>query len=359
MSMNFSRIEQCLVSDIEQNGPLPIARFMEIVLGHPEYGYYMRQDPFGVDGDFTTAPEISQMFGEMIGLWLADIWMQFGQPEEFILLECGPGRGTMMADILRVTRNIRGFHDALDVHLLETSPVLRSKQEAALKDCRVSWHESLESVSGGVPVFIIANEFFDALPVRQFQFDGQKWQERKIEFRDGFQWLLEDIDFDPADAMNLPIPTSNEVLEISGERDGFANEMARIIKRDKGAALIIDYGYLKPGYGDTLQALYKHKHVETLSHIGEADLTAHVNFARLNDIFDRQGLDIMGMNTQGGFLKNLGIQVHASKLLQKAGEQQGEDIQNALHRLTHSDEMGTLFKVTGVSYGAKINPAGF
>ncbi|MFP4314390.1 MAG: class I SAM-dependent methyltransferase [Alphaproteobacteria bacterium] len=357
--MNYPPLEEYLMARMKREGPLCVGDFMQDVLGHAEHGYYMRQDPLGKAGDFTTAPEISQMFGEMIGLWLADIWMQFGQPAPFILLECGPGRGTMMADILRATKAVKGFHEAAEIHLLETSPVLKARQKQILQGYSVHWHDDFQSVPDGAPLFMVANEFFDALPFRQYQYNEGGWQERCIDYQGEFCWQNIPVHINPAEGMNLPLPEEGKILEISSARQSFMKDIAKKIKNNGGAGLVIDYGYKSAGYGDTFQAVHKHKPVEALSHIGNADLTSHVNFIALKEEVLRQKLDIAGLTTQGEFLKNLGIQIYASKLQEKAGVQQSEDIQKALHRLTHFDEMGVLFKVMGFYYGASIEPAGF
>lgn len=354
------QLKKIILKIIQDNGPISVSKYMETVLGHPEYGYYMRQDPLGQDGDFTTAPEISQMFGEMIGLWLADVWMQFGSPAEFILLECGPGRGTLMADALRSTKSIPGFHGAVQLHLLETSPVLKNEQKNCLQETKVQWHDTLDTLPDHLPLLVIANEFFDALPVSQYEFTLDGWCERLIGYEeDAFAWTLKPVSIDPAQAKALDQPQNGKIIELSPVRGAFMNDLAKRIQSQSGAALIFDYGYLKASYGDTFQAVYKHEFVDPLLHAGDADLTAHVNFDQLEDIAIEHGLNIFGMTSQGEFLKKLGIQVYASKLLASANEKQAQDIQKALHRLTHSDEMGTLFKVMGVGYGPNIKPAGF
>lgn len=324
-------LETLLKQQIKHSGPMNVSTFMELVLSHPQYGYYMTRDPFGVSGDFTTAPEISQMFGEMIGVFLADTWMKMGAPERFTLAECGPGRGTLMADIMRSTRGVIGFHAACQICFLEVSPVLRKAQAAALLAYNPVWVDTLDEVSTEAPVLVLGNEFLDALPIHQFI--GE--QERCIthDAQQGFVFT------------HPPV----SVVERSPARESFMSQVSVMLKRSGGAGLFIDYGY-ESGTGDTLQAVHTHKPCHVLEHIGEADITAHVDFGAFRQCVPSQ------ITTQGAFLKALGIDARAQALSQISG---GEDIQAALHRLTHDDEMGTLFKVMGVTHDQTLNLAGF
>jgi len=334
--------------------------FMGYALGAPDIGYYMTRDPLGRGGDFTTAPEISQMFGEMIGAWLADIWAQHGSPPEFILLEMGPGRGTLMADIVRTCAKVPGFLDAAQIHLIEISPVLKAKQRETLSGLDVHWHDDLQSLPNDKPIFFIANEFFDALPFKQYIYKGSKWAERLVDCNDdAFVFTEQMVMFDPLDGVNLPLPEEGKVFEISRARQNFMADMARMLKAKSGAGLIIDYGHLKPGYGDTFQALRGHEYSDPFKNLGQSDLTSHVDFWALSAAAVEQDVDILGMGRQGDFLLALGIQLRAHQLLQNASGQSTKDIQKALHRLVHSDEMGSLFKVIGLNYGASVKPAGF
>lgn len=336
---------------------------MALVLGHPELGYYMRQDPFGTGGDFTTAPEISQIFGEMIGVWLVDMWMQMGKPSPFILLEAGPGRGTLMADILRVSKE---FSASAQIHLLEMSPNLRQKQRDALADYRVFWHDDLSTVPDSAPIFFIANEFFDALPFRQFIYNGSSgWAERTVQMNrngdTGFEFSIRDCgSFDPASGSGFGAPKIADIFEFSPDRAGFMAVLSRRMAAQGGAGLILDYGHLRAGYGDTFQALYRHQYVDPLTHIGDADLTSHVDFAALAKAARESGVTLAGLGGQGDFLNALGIGARAAMLMKNADGKQQDAIRKALHRLTHSDEMGSLFKVMGIySHDAQLSPAGF
>lgn len=349
-----------LLRRIAERGFITIDDFMAEALGHPEFGYYVTRDPLGAGGDFTTAPEISQMFGEMIGAWLADIWAQMGAPSSFILLELGPGRGTLMADIVRAGKAAQGFTGAARVHLIETSPALREKQREALEGYEVRWHDDLSSLPADLPILFVANEFFDALPFKQYVFEGAAWHERVIIAQDGeLSFSSIPVRHDPAQGMRLPQPTEGKVLELSKAREAYLAALLARLKAQGGAGLMIDYGHLKSGYGDTFQAVRDHAFSNPLEYIGESDLTSHVDFAALARLAEKDGAQIYGMTRQGDFLLKLGIGLRAAQLSQKADTAQKEIIEKALHRLTHSDEMGSLFKVMGVGYAKHINPAGF
>ena len=358
-------LDQILIKKIKDEGPISIADFMTLALSHPEHGYYIKQDPIGKDGDFTTAPEISQMFGEMIGAWIADTWMQMGRPEKFTLLECGPGRGTLMNDILRATKNIEGFHKAAIVTLMEISPTLKRKQAENLPPLIPHWIESLDDIPRDKPLILIANEFLDALPIHQYEITDNGWAERMVAYTPAKSFhIIQDFCEAPTlpDAIcpitatpspqGMDITGIGEVFETSPAQTEFMNQLSILLKHLGGASLFIDYGY-ESGHGDTLQALYKHDYCDPLTHIGDADITAHVNFGALQNIIPS------ALTTQGQFLLQLGIEHRAEILKQNAGTKQTEDIQNALHRLLHNDEMGALFKVIGVTHDQTLNLAGF
>ena len=335
---------------------MDVGLFMAMVLGHPQHGYYMTRDPFGAAGDFTTAPEISQMFGEIIGAWAADLWRQMGEPAELTLLECGPGRGTLMADLLRATRVVAGFHTAVRVHFLEMSPVLKEMQANALEGFSPRWHETLNTVPTHAPVMVIANEFLDALPIRQYQKTEDGWAERVIVVRD------DALVFDLGAAVPsewMPVASLGAVVEVSPARHAFVMSLCDVIKSTKGAGLLIDYGHVHTAPGDTLQALYRHQYVSVLEHLGQADVTAHVDFEAVSRAAQDAGLAIHGPVTQGHFLKQCGIEARAGVLKKTGRDDQAADIEKALHRLTDSREMGTLFKVMGITHDHSLRPAGF
>jgi SAM-dependent MidA family methyltransferase len=337
----MTALTDLLLKRIRAEGPLTVADYMGTCLLHPEHGYYATRDPFGQAGDFITAPEISQMFGELVGLSLAQAWLDQGAPGRIALAELGPGRGTLMADALRATARVPGFHAALRVHLIEASPTLRAVQRRTLGNVDVQWHDDVSTLPE-MPLFAIANEFFDALPIRQFQRGDTGWRERligaegdRLTFGLGPETRLEALehrlaDTDPGDLVET-CPAAAGIIATLGQR----------IADHGGAALIVDYGDWR-SLGDTLQALHRHQPVDALQHCGNADLTAHVDFEALAHAapckFSR-------LTPQGVFLERLSITARAQAL---AGQLTGKPLEThiaAHRRLTHPAEMGTLFKV--------------
>ncbi|MCB1350350.1 MAG: SAM-dependent methyltransferase [Maritimibacter sp.] len=341
-----------LVARIAATGPMSVADYMAECLAHPVHGYYTTRDPLGAAGDFTTAPEISQMFGELVGLALAQTWMEQGLGE-VTLAELGPGRGTLMVDILRATRGVAGFHDAVRVHLVETSPELRKKQRTALAGVAVTHHASVATLPDA-PLLLVANEFFDALPVRQFVRQGGFWRERVVGLADGA------LTFGLSGPVMVPeLGGSDDVrdgglVELCPAVPAIMEEIAGRIAAHGGAALVIDYGGWR-SLGDTLQALKDHAFADPLAHPGEADLTAHVDFEALARA--ATGLVASRLTPQGVFLERLGITPRARAIAERLGGA-GLDAHVAAHRrLTHPDEMGNLFKVLGlVGPGAPMLP---
>jgi NADH dehydrogenase [ubiquinone] 1 alpha subcomplex assembly factor 7 len=335
---------------IAADGPMSVATYVALCLGHPVHGYYMTRDPFGRGGDFITAPEISQMFGELIGLWAAAVWQVMGSPAPVALVELGPGRGTLMADALRAARVVPAFAAAVDVHLVETSPVLQGRQQEALAALKVpiAWHRDFAGVPGA-PLIVIANEFFDALPVHQAVKTPSGWHERmvgvgpdgKLTFAlhpdpiAGFSTIA------PKLAANAP---SGAVFEWrSGE---IAADTARRLAQHGGAAIIIDYGHSESAPGETLQAVGRHGFADPLATPGEIDLTAHVDFAALARTAAEAGARVLGPILQGDFLRRLGIEARAAALRANATAAQAADLDAALARLTGAGRgsMGELFK---------------
>lgn len=338
---------------IEGTGPMNVADFMAECLLDPDHGYYTTRDPFGTAGDFTTAPEISQMFGELVGLCLAQGWMDQGSPTPFVLAELGPGRGTLMADILRATRGVPGFHDAARIVLVEASPRLRERQQATLTGYGLAWADRVEDVPDG-PLFLVANEFFDALPVRQFQRDADDWRERQVGLKHGALTfgLGGPTAHAPLDRWTDAQP--GDLVELRPAADAVMAEIDRRIAAQGGAALVIDYGDWH-SLGDTLQAVAKHEAADPLANPGAADLTAHVDFEALALAAPR--LTHSRLTPQGVFLERLGITARAQAL---AARLEGEPLTRhvaAHRRLTHPDEMGTLFKTLAfVPEGAAMLP---
>ncbi len=367
MSKPATPLEQELKKLISANGPISMAQYMGECLGHPKHGYYMHKDPFGSKGDFTTAPEVSQMFGEMLGMWIANAWQDLGQKTPVKLIELGPGRGTLMADILRVLNIVPQLKENLSVHLVEMSPTLMAAQKqslSAVDKTPVHWHKSIADVPEGFS-FIIANEFFDALPVHQFEMTDKNWRERVVDVdNDSLATLIT--------ALAAPSPAlfmTDEVLRNSAKNGDIIEtsplsitimaEISRRIASHGGAGLIIDYGYKKAALGDSLQAMKNHAFCQIFETPGEADITAHVNFEVLAKCASECGLDIFGATTQGAFLKQLGIEMRAEKLKSNATPEQKQDVDAAIKRLTGDKEMGTLFKVMAVQNKDMPKPVGF
>ena len=336
---------------LASEGPITVARYMGLCLGHPAHGYYMTRDPFGMEGDFTTAPEISQMFGELIGLWAGEIWRLMGAPDPVRLVELGPGRGTLMADVLRAARVVPRFLDAADIRLVETSPVLKARQEITLSStgAPVAWHAHVSDVPAG-PAIVLANEFFDALPVRQYVRTERGWCERLV-------GLAEDgtLAFGLAGEPDRRLPDTGPdgaVLEQPEAALDIAAGLAARLAAQGGAALVIDYGHGASAVGDTLQAVKRHGFADPLAEPGEADLTAHVDFARLAAAAGSCGAAVHGPVPQGDFLRALGIEARAGALRARASEAEAAAVDSALARLTDDAPrgMGGLFKAMAISH---------
>ncbi len=338
---------------IRQNGPIGVDRYMALCLGHPVHGYYRSRDPLGAQGDFTTAPEISQMFGELLGAWTAYVHGRMGRPDPLVLVELGPGRGTLMADALRA---LRAAAPGLRVtpHLVETSPVLRAAQERALAGTGATWHDGIETVPPG-PAIILANEFFDCLPVRQFGRGPTGWHERQVGLGPdgGFAFGLA-----PEPTPGLDVQASEGALmSVPAVGLGLIRTLARRLRAEGGALLAIDYGHVRPGFGDTLQALSGHRFADPLAEPGAADLTHHVDFAALARAAQVEGTAVHGPVDQRDFLFALGLGPRADRLKARATTAQAEAIDTAVARLTDAGRtgMGHLFKVLGVS-GPALGP---
>lgn len=372
-------------------GPITVADYMREALGHPEYGYYRRGgDPLGAAGDFTTAPEISQMFGELIGLWCVDLWERMGAPKPVRLVELGPGRGTLMADALRAARLRPEFLAAIRLHLVEISAALRARQAEALRDAALpagapQWHDDFAAVPDG-PLLLVANEFFDALPIHQFERTADAgWRERVVTIDadeadpegnetpgepagGGFRFALAP----PGPALGLLEPERlaaapvGAVAEVCPAALALAEAIGRRVAAFGGGALVCDYGYgagsdeAGAGFGDSLQAVRRHRRHDPLADPGTADLTAHVDFGALARAAQRAGATAWGPVPQGQFLDRLGLRLRAAALLKRATPEQARDIRAAVERLLQPAQMGTLFKVLAiVGPGLAGPPAGF
>jgi len=335
---------------------------MDLALNHPDYGYYQSRDPFGAGGDFVTAPEVSQVFGELIGLWLATAWQEAGRPTPFRLVELGPGRGQLMADILRATSKVPGFQAGADIHLVESSKRLSDLQRGKLAGHEIAWHEGLETVPTG-PLFLIANELFDALPTHQLVRSETGWMERLVT-RDG-EGGLTFVQGGASAALvemltALPDTEPGQIAELSPARENLAKRVGERLRRDGGVAIIIDYGaWVDRATGDTLQAVQAHRQVGPLTSPGEVDLTTQVDFRRLGLAAADGGADLFGPVPQGTFLRTLGIEIRMAALLKKADDRQRQSLREALFRLTDASTMGELFKVLVLGSPDSPPPPGF
>ena len=338
---------------IRQNGPIGVDRYMALCLGHPVHGYYRTRDPLGPQGDFITAPEISQMFGELLGAWTAFVHGLMKRPDPLVLVELGPGRGTLMADALRTLRAA-----APDVrvtpHLVETSPVLRSAQERILADSGGAWHAGIETLPPG-PAIILANEFFDCLPVRQFERRPTGWHERQVGLgpQGAFAFGLSP---DPTPGLDAEGP-EGALLSVPAAGLALTRALARRLVAEGGVLLVVDYGHIRPGFGDTLQALSGHGFVDPLAAPGAADLTHHVDFGALAHAARAEGADVRGPVDQRDFLLALGLEARAERLKARATSAQAAGIDAAANRLTDPGRlgMGRLFKVLAMS-GPQLGP---
>ncbi len=343
---------------IRANGPISVANFMGLCLTHPTKGYYKSADPLGAKGDFVTAPEITQMFGEIIGFFVVNLWQQMGSPKAFTLLELGPGRGTLMADMLRVACRAEGFRDGLDLRLFETNSALIAEQHGRLEPYGPQWINALDKVGDG-PLLVVANEFFDALPIRQFVRGAQGWNERVIGL-DG-----EELRFglSPAPIPNAALPSAvqdapvNAVFEVALAGGEVMSRLAKSISTLGGAILAIDYGYATSQTGETLQGVRNHAFAPILASPGQVDLSAHVDFEALATVAAKAGLAVQPLVAQGQWLTQLGIDARA-KALANANPGAETSIAAAHARLTNPEQMGTLFKVfCAASPG--LRPIGF
>ena len=355
-----------LVERIAQSGAVSVAEFMAAALGDPEFGYYRVQEPFGAAGDFVTAPEISQMFGELVALWCLDLFTQLGEPPRLRLVELGPGRGTLMADLWRAAQIRPAFRAAARLHLVETSPLLRRRQAEALAGVAAHWHEDFAGCArtdAEAPLIVIANEFFDALPVHQLVRADEGWRERTVAFDAAEERLVFSVSESESELAAL-VPAGlgdaprGSLFEISAAGRNLMAEIAGHIESARGGTLIIDYGHAQSGLGDTLQSVRAHRRHDVLSDPGSADITAHVDFGALGAIARERGAQVFGPVAQGDFLRRLGIETRARALLAQATPSQARDIAASLARLVDPAGMGMLFKAMAVT-SAGLVPAGF
>lgn len=349
-------LARLLAARIAQAGPVTLADYMADCLLHPDHGYYATRDPFGAGGDFTTAPEISQMFGELLGLCLAQAWLDQGAPAPFTLAEFGPGRGTLMADVLRATRAVPGFHAAARVTLVEASATLRQIQRRTLGDHPATWADSVEDLPDA-PLFLLANEFFDALPIRQFTRLGTGWAETVVGLTAGKLTLGRTAPA-PLAALEHRLTDTSEgsIVETCPAAAPIMSRIGATIARIGGVAIILDYGDWR-SRGDTFQALKDHRFTDPLDAPGEADLTAHVDFEALAQA--AAPARAARMVEQGTLLKRLGIDQRAARLAQSLQGAALDAHRAAHHRLTDPQEMGSLFKALAIHPPHLPPPPGF
>lgn len=360
----MSALKTILCDEIAANGPMPLDVFMQRALTDPTHGYYMQRQPFGTPdkqgGDFITAPEVSQMFGELLGAWVADLWDRMGRPTPFCLAELGPGRGTLMADMLRAASVMPAFGEAVQVHFVEISPHLRAAQKQAVP--HAFWHDRPTDLPA-LPSLIIANEFFDALPIAQFKYGAAGWHEIMVDAHD------DALVYRDATAQNAPFSdalagclpdniAAGDIVETSAASEAAMTQIATHIAQHGGAALVLDYGHAEKACGDSFQALHQHRHVDPLDAPGLADITAHVNFPLLAHLADKGGLAVAPIVEQGSFLEALGLSLRAQQLMQ-ASPGREKQINEERLRLAAPQHMGQLFKVLGVAHPTMPPLAGF
>ncbi len=353
---SISPLERQIRSIIAKKGPITIVEYMSLALSEKTHGYYIKKDPLGKAGDFITAPEISQLFGEMIGVWCAHTWQAMNFPNPVALVELGPGRGTLMKDLLRATRHVSGFHNALSVQLVENSPALIKTQKATLAQEKVSisWHNTINELPNHVPLLVVANEFLDALPIHQYRKTKTGWHEVMVAL-DNQNNLTFQLSSSPTTTLSIDLATEGDIYEYCPSAIAVMQEISLRIKTQGGAALFIDYGYLEDVFKDTLQAVKEHHYHPVLKDPGEADLTAYVNFSLLASVAKKAGVCVFPPVTQRDFLTALGIRVRAATLLQKSPAYEV----SGLERLIDPAQMGTLFKCLGLTHPSLRTLIGF
>jgi NADH dehydrogenase [ubiquinone] 1 alpha subcomplex assembly factor 7 len=349
-----------LVREIILTGPMTVADYVTRCLHDPKGGYYATRPALGERGDFITAPMVSQMFGELLGLWAIETWQRLGAPERIRLVEVGPGDGTLMSDVLRAARLVPDFLSAIDLILIEPSAPLRAEQQKRLSDSDVlpRWVSALHQIETDAPVILIANEVLDCLPARQFMKTEGGWAERRVGVTDDNELTFGLVGI--ADGFDQPAfdIEPGQIVEISEQQAAFSRDLATLIKATSGAALLIDYGRSQSGPGDTLQGLKRHQKVDPLSDPGEADLTQWADYPLVLEAAVRSGADVTGTLTQGQFLRALGIEVRAQRLA-AARPEAADIIHRQLERLIAPDQMGELFKAAAIFSPRSLIVPGF
>jgi NADH dehydrogenase [ubiquinone] 1 alpha subcomplex assembly factor 7 len=356
------KIADKIVRRIRAEGPLTVAAYMAMALHDPEGGYYARRGPIGAAGDFTTAPEISQVFGELIGLWCAEFWQRIGRPDPVILAESGPGRGVLMSDLLRAAGTVPEFRRALRIWLVEASPVLRAEQERRLGQAQPLWVSHVEELPDG-PLLLVANEFLDALPIRQFVRGVSGWSERMVALDPEDHLVFVDGPERPVASLLAPAGLRHcapgTIVEICPPALTLAGALGSRLGRQPGAALFIDYGYFPTAPGPTLRALQRHRPVSALAAPGSADLSAHVDFAAFAETAQAAGAKVYGPISQARFLTALGAGLRLAALSARVAPAHRRSLESGIRRLLAPDEMGELFKVVALVSPDLPPPAGF
>ncbi len=345
-------LRQRIVEAIRVNGPMPVSLYMLMCLHDPRDGYYATRPAF--NHDFTTAPETTQVFGELIGLWAAHEWMALGKPGAFHLIELGPGRGVMMADALRAARSVPGFLDAARISLVEASPALRDEQAKLLAQYRIHHHDDLDDVPAG-PSIILANEFLDCLAIRQFVRDGEVWRERQVGLDTQGHLAL---GLGPPGDLPAHVAPKGDQVEFAPALENFADTIARRLLAHPGRALLIDYGPADHSPGDTLRAFQIGRQVSPLADPGATDLTADVDFQRLAKFCEERGLAVHGPTTQQFFLAALGAR-HRAESLARTNPDRANEIRAGVTRLLDPDDMGATFRVIALTPPGADAPPGF
>jgi NADH dehydrogenase [ubiquinone] 1 alpha subcomplex assembly factor 7 len=335
----LQELEKIIIKKIEEDGFISITDFWQQALTHPSYGYYQKQNPFGENGDFITAPEASQLFGEMLGIWVYSKWHELGFPKNFYLVELGPGNGALMVDLLRATKHVAGFHDAIQLCFVEISQRLQKIQQQKINFDNAKWFKEFTDINFDAPIIVIANEFFDALPVEQYIWVSNQCYQRVIKYDNGFYY--DNI----LSSNSLVRKKHNKILEISEKSEYYIMNIINKIKLFGGGACIIDYGYFVENGNDTIQAMQNHQYSSIFTDIGNCDITSHVNFARMIDILEKNSV-LYNKYTQRQFLLDMGIKVRLDKLLSNCCDiKQKQILINGYERITNAEMMGELFKL--------------
>lgn len=344
---------------ITREGPISVADYMQACLADEREGYYSSRQPIGAAGDFVTSPEVSQIFGELLGLWAVAVWQSMGEPKSIVVAELGPGRGTLLADAARAWRSVKHFAGCVSLALVETSPVLRETQRKTLHAVYhpIQWCETIDEMPRGRPLIVLANEFIDALPIRQLVRRGSTWRERCVGLGQDGRFAF--VDGAIIDDDTLPAAPDGEILEARPATAPLLAALAARASEAPLAALFIDYGHAKSGTGDTLQAMHRHRYADPLAFPGETDLTAHVDFAALKHEAEALGLRAYGPMPQGEFLLRLGLPARRDRLLEAARPERRELISSGAARLADPSQMGVLFKVLALTSDGLAPPPPF